>query len=91
MQQALAIDPLSFLVRTINGWILMNAREFDPAIVEMQKSLELHPGFPLTHCILGQVLAAQGKAVEAGGAFQKAVDFSSRAPWTLATLVMVMR
>jgi TolB-like protein/class 3 adenylate cyclase/Tfp pilus assembly protein PilF len=86
MQRALAIDPLSFLVRTINGWILMNAKEFGSAIVELQKSLELHPGFPLTHSILGQTLAAQGKAAEAGSAFQKAVDFSGRAPWTLATL-----
>jgi adenylate cyclase len=52
---ALDLDPLSPLYHFTRGWILYNSREYDHAVEECHKVLELDPNYHLVHRILARV------------------------------------
>lgn len=49
IQRALALDPMSPLVRTFYGWHLVYLGHFDEAIEELQKGLTSQPDFSSAH------------------------------------------
>jgi TolB-like protein len=53
MRRALESDPLSLMVNNSAGWHLYLARQYDEAIAQFKKTLELDPSFALAHYDLG--------------------------------------
>jgi TolB-like protein/DNA-binding winged helix-turn-helix (wHTH) protein/thioredoxin-like negative regulator of GroEL len=54
MRQAQQIDPVSPVVFTSTGWILLRARLPDRAILECQKAVDLNPKFARGYLCLGE-------------------------------------
>ena len=57
---ALAIDPLSVVIRTDLGRMFYFAREYDQAIREYQSALDLEPNFGAAHLWLGNAYEQKG-------------------------------
>jgi tetratricopeptide (TPR) repeat protein len=55
-----SLDPASPKMYAGFGWLLLSARRYDEAIQQLQKSLEMEPGFGLTHLYLGWAYEAKG-------------------------------
>jgi len=65
MRQTLALDPLSLPGNAMLGIVFAAQDRLPEARVQLQKALELNPGFPLTQTFLGEVEAALGDHAEA--------------------------
>jgi len=55
------------------------ARDFDRAIAELQKVIELDPNFPAAHSVIAGVYVQQGKYEQAIAEYQKVLDQSKGA------------
>jgi serine/threonine protein kinase/Tfp pilus assembly protein PilF len=64
-QRALAPDPLSVEMNYHLGFHYWNARQFDLAVMQLQKALAEKPNFSNAHGMLGTVYAIQGRYQEA--------------------------
>jgi TolB-like protein len=62
---ARALDPLSMLIRTIEGWILYWGRQFDLAITHGRETIRLDENAVQAYGMLGLALIAAGAAAEA--------------------------
>jgi serine/threonine protein kinase/tetratricopeptide (TPR) repeat protein len=82
-QIALSLDPLSPIVSTNYGSVLMVARRYPESLVQFQKVLEQEPNFPAAHFKLSQLYATTGRFAEAvselGRAFSKPIPASANA------------
>ena len=85
MQQALEIDPLSLVINTNWGWLLYLGRDYDEAIRQLRKTLELEPNFLLAHRRLSQAYAQRGMFAEAEAEFEKALALSGEDTETIAS------
>jgi serine/threonine-protein kinase len=65
MQRALELDPLSLPVNADLAQMLYFARDYDGAVRQGRKTLELDANFPNTHLYLYQALTQKGAAAEA--------------------------
>jgi TolB-like protein/Flp pilus assembly protein TadD len=72
-QQAKRLDPLSLFTNVSLGWAYYFARDYERAIEQGRKALELEPRFDFAHWIVGLALAQQGKMDEAIAALNQAV------------------
>ena len=83
---AMDLDPLSY--RLVNGCAVVNFCARRPAEAERltRASIELAPGFPLAHTILGSALATQGRLDEAIAAYEAALAAGPGDPDALASL-----
>ena len=54
IQRAQELDPLSPVISAVGGSVLLNARQYDKAIVKCRNTLELSAGFWIGHRCLGQ-------------------------------------
>lgn len=72
MRKAQHLDPLSSAVNNSLGDIYYFRREYDKAIRQYEKTVELDPGFSESYMSLGFTYLAQGKPQEARKAFQRA-------------------
>lgn len=70
-KQAERLDPLSPSIVWNEGWVLMFARNYDRAIQQFQKALELDPNLVVANVWLGRVLEYQGKYSEAIDWYEK--------------------
>ena len=70
------LDPLSAPINTIVGAILYFQRQYQAAIQELQKALELDRDFPAAHYYLAKSWSALGMEEPAIAAFQKAREAS---------------
>jgi TolB-like protein/Flp pilus assembly protein TadD len=77
IQQALLHDPKSAVIQTDIALCHYNAREFDRAVEQAQKSLKIDPEFHLGQMWLGRALLQLKKNAEAVAAFRKAVSVQS--------------
>jgi len=84
--RALQNDPMSVLTNAHFAWTLVGLRQYDKALTQLQKTLELYPDFAIAHRLRGQCFAQQGRNPEAIESFQKAVTLSRRNPSMLAWL-----
>jgi tetratricopeptide (TPR) repeat protein len=76
MQRARDLDPTSRLHATAAGFPFIAARQFDLAITQFCKALELDTNFALAHLWIGKALEAKGEYLEALGEFEKNAIFS---------------
>jgi tetratricopeptide (TPR) repeat protein len=84
---ALALDPLSILVRSTLCWLSYWARQFDKAIQQCRVTLELNHNIPQAYYVLGAALRAQGNLDEAIATLEQAAA-KFRDPLSLAYLGM---
>ena len=72
MRRAQALDPLSLIINTEIGRLLYFSRQYDAAIAQHRKTLEMDPNFALAHLHLGAALLQKGSYAEALAEFEKA-------------------
>lgn len=73
---ALDLDPLSPLNNARMGQFFYGGRQFDAAMEQLRKTVELEPGFWLGHLYLGMVYERKGRYAEALAEIQKARELS---------------
>lgn len=69
---ALELDPLDCDVNQYLGWHHIHARQFDRAISQLEKTLEINPEFFLARVTLGMAYVNRGDFAEGIEEFQKA-------------------
>jgi TolB-like protein/Tfp pilus assembly protein PilF len=85
-RRALECDPLGLVLNMHMGWHLLYSREYEKAIEQCSKTLELDPTFILAHVFLGQAHEQLGAFSSALAAFERTVELSHRHPAYLAEL-----
>jgi Tfp pilus assembly protein PilF len=86
MSSAKQLDPLSMSINTGLGHVLYLSRQYDRAIEQYRKSLELDPGFVPAHLWFGRPYLQKGMFREAIAELQEAVRLSSGSTISLAVL-----
>ncbi len=77
IRRAQELDPLSPIIASNVAWIHYLARQYDRAIEQARKTLELYPQFPVAHEYLGQAYAETGDSSQAVAELQKAAALAS--------------
>src|SRR4029453_7433192 len=72
-ERARQLDPLSLIIATDHGAILLNSRQYDRAIEQLRSVMELDPDFPRAHII-------QAAYVEKGMFAAALADFEAVRP-----------
>ncbi|MEO6528341.1 MAG: BTAD domain-containing putative transcriptional regulator [Gemmatimonadaceae bacterium] len=72
------LDPLSVLGTTNGAWLRYVARDYDGAIEQAQRALELNDSWALAHTTLGVAYAQKGMDDAATKAASKAVELGGR-------------
>jgi len=72
MNRAQDLDPLSLVINTHLGNILYYSRQYDLAIEQYQKTLEMNPNFAMTHFYLGYAYLEKARYEESVAEFRKA-------------------
>ena len=65
ISRAEALDPVSLITNTNEGWILFCARQYDQAIQKLQATIEMDPNFANVHYKLALVYEIKGMYKEA--------------------------
>ena len=86
LRRAKELDPLSPIINTQVGYPYYCARQYDAAIVEFKKALELEPNFAPALNYLARSYQSQGSDDEAMAIFHKAVEHSGGSPVMKARL-----
>ena len=77
---ALILDPQNATFYALRARVLLARKEYDRAIAENLRAIDLNPTFAAAHCGLGDSLAYEGRYEEAVDAFEKAVALSPNDP-----------
>jgi eukaryotic-like serine/threonine-protein kinase len=83
---ALQLDPLSNSINATSGLLFYFARQFDKALEQCHRTIDLDPNWFASHFVYGLTYEQMGQHEEALAEFQAAVDLSSRLPLTLSAL-----
>jgi non-specific serine/threonine protein kinase len=79
IQKAEQIDPGLYIVHTVKGWHFYHGfLEYEKALTEFYKALELKPNDEDAYMGIGSVLRRQGKMEEAATIFKKAIAMNPR-------------
>ena len=70
------LDPRSPIVKTAVGLVWFYARDYNQALAECRRALELDPGLVPAHRVIRWIHQAQGRYDEALGAYQQEKSFS---------------
>jgi len=73
---AYELDPLSTIINMQRASFVYYSRDYDQAIKEFQRALELHPNFSFTHLYLGYTYCMMNKYDEAVRSMQKVKTLS---------------
>jgi tetratricopeptide (TPR) repeat protein len=73
-REALNLDPLSLILNADLGYILYVARQYDAALEQLNKTVDLDPHFALVYQYLAAVHQATGEYPKAISYFQKALE-----------------
>ncbi len=84
VRRAHELDPLSLIIAGVGQYIYSG--QYDPAIENVQRRLELDPEFAEAHFELGRVYARKQMYGESIGEFQRAFDLSGGEPQYLGDL-----
>lgn len=84
--RAQRLDPVSLVINSSFGNRLYFAREYDRAVEQLQRTLDLDPHFALAHWSLGQVYDAQGRYSDATAAYTRAAEDATEWPAVIASL-----
>jgi TolB-like protein/Tfp pilus assembly protein PilF len=63
--RAQELDPLSLIISTDGGKIFVLARQYDRAIAQLEKTLEMDPQFMMAHIFLARALLGVGRVADA--------------------------
>jgi TolB-like protein/Tfp pilus assembly protein PilF len=88
-KRAQDIDPLSPLINSGVAWMYYNCREYDRAIEEANKCLEVDANFLVGLYVLGLAYAMKRQYADAAPLIERAVALSGRAPFYLGLLGLV--
>lgn len=80
------LDPLSLAANTGLAEDLYFARQYDQAMVELRKTLEMDPNFAYAHRILGSVYLQKGMFEDTIAEFRKVMAVSGDEPGDVAKL-----
>lgn len=83
---ALALEPLSNFINSGAGFPFYHARQYDMALEQASRMIELEPNSWVGHWLLGEVNIQLGKLAEASAALQKAVTMSAGGAEMIALL-----
>lgn len=64
-RRACELDPISLVINTSTGLVLAQARRYDEAAAQLEKTQEIDKNFAMAHRFLGDVQVAQGRFEEA--------------------------
>ena len=76
-ERARQLDPTSVIINSSMTTLLIDAREYDRAIEQAKKTLELDPGFWLEHMHLARAYLEQGRYAEAVAELEKLRPFAA--------------
>ena len=71
-KRALELDQLGLIMNVHLGWHYFYARQYDLAVEQLRKTVELDPNYGLTHWYLGVAYAKKAKSAEAIAELEKA-------------------
>jgi tetratricopeptide (TPR) repeat protein len=80
IRQAQELDPLSLRISYVAGALHNVAGQYDLAVAQCRKTLELDPDFAVAHDCLGWAYLLSGRPAESAESFQKAVSLSGGSP-----------
>jgi len=63
--RALEVDPFSFPINVFRGVILTGLRQYDDALEQLKKAVEISPQSPVPHSLLARIYWLEGRAQEA--------------------------
>jgi eukaryotic-like serine/threonine-protein kinase len=86
MKNSQELDPLSLIINVAIGWASYMARQYDEAIEQLLRTVELDPNYPVTYWILGLVYRTTGRYELAITAGEKAANLSGGSPLMRAAL-----
>ena len=86
IRQAQSLDPLSLVINADVGWCFYNARQYDLAIEQYRRTLEMESNFALARYYLGLAYVQAGGFEEAIAELREAVTLSRRSPEIVAGL-----
>jgi TolB-like protein/Flp pilus assembly protein TadD len=86
LKRAVVLDPLSAQYPDSLGWGLLLARQYDAAIVQFEKALQMEPSMAIAYRGLGECYAYKGMHEKAIEALQSAVKSSDGSPFFLGAL-----
>ncbi len=72
-KRALELSPFDILFNIHLGWHYLYARQYDQALDQIEKTIEMDKNFAQTYPWLGLILEQKGRYPEAIAAFQKAI------------------
>ena len=75
-KHAVELDPLSLLMNMTPALASYLARDYDAAVQQLQKIIELEPNFPAAHSVLGNVYLQQELFEQAMAEYQKVLELS---------------
>ena len=85
-KRALAMDPLSVVIKTDLGRMLYFSRDYDRAETEFQSALEMDPGHETAHLWLAHVYQQKGEFERAIGELQTGERLSPKSMYAAARL-----
>ena len=85
-ERARELDPLSLITNALFGMFLFQARQYDAAVEQLQKTIRMNPHFWVGYLHLGKVYEQKGMYREAIEEFTKARDLSEGNSETIASL-----
>jgi TolB-like protein/Tfp pilus assembly protein PilF len=86
MRRALDLDPVSPTVNVSQAWFFYLTRQYNKAVEQCLRTLELHPNFCVAHQMLGLTYDARGEFEQAIAELQKAKALSPHNLMTVAAL-----
>ncbi len=86
VERARERDPLSLQVNTAVAYVLLYARDYDKAIQQGLRALELDPAFPTAHFFLALTYMQKGLLVEALAEAEKVATLSERSIASLSCI-----
>ncbi len=86
LTQAKELDPLSLIIGTNLGWLSYFARQYDRAIEQYEKTIELDANFGVAYYKLGQAYERKGLPEEAIVQYRKALYLSINSPGIMSAL-----
>ncbi|HXJ14030.1 MAG TPA: protein kinase, partial [Candidatus Limnocylindrales bacterium] len=90
MKKSQELDPLSLIISVAIGWAHYMARQYDDAIAQLHRTIELDPNYPVTYWILGLILRKLGRYELAITEGEKGVRFSGGSPMLTAALAQTL-
>ena len=86
LQRARNLDPLALAIRTTVGMTAYFAEDYDGAVRELLRTIQLDEGFGMARAFLAAAYIEQGRYDDARGEMEVALRLCGRTPEILATL-----